>query len=79
MKMEIKVVNDEIKVKKQQIVSLERQIAHSMSDSQGKLYNLKLPPVMLICTQFGFQLFCSLNYVNISDCCTGFAVLHGDT
>ncbi|KAF0902588.1 hypothetical protein E2562_018082 [Oryza meyeriana var. granulata] len=42
IEMEMKVVNDEIKLNKQQIVSLERRISHSMSDSQGKHDNLEL-------------------------------------
>ncbi|XP_015694238.1 kinesin-like protein KIN-7G isoform X2 [Oryza brachyantha] len=43
IEMEMKVVNDEIKLNKQQIASLERRISHSISDSRGKHDNLELP------------------------------------
>lgn len=45
MKMEMKKVNDEIKGKKHQIASLERQIPHSISNNQGMADKLELTPV----------------------------------
>jgi centromeric protein E len=44
MKMEMKKVNDEIKGKKHQIASLERQIPHSISNNQGMADKLELTP-----------------------------------
>lgn len=55
LKMEMKVVNAEIKCK-QQISSLERQIAHSVADSRGKLDTSEPSTVMFMCTIFGFDL-----------------------
>uniref|UniRef100_A0A0E0L946 Kinesin-like protein n=1 Tax=Oryza punctata TaxID=4537 RepID=A0A0E0L946_ORYPU len=42
IEMEMKVVNDEIKLNKQKIASLERRISNSMSDSRGMHDNLEL-------------------------------------
>uniref|UniRef100_A0A0D9WN28 Kinesin-like protein n=1 Tax=Leersia perrieri TaxID=77586 RepID=A0A0D9WN28_9ORYZ len=42
VEMEMKVVNDEIKLNKQKIASLERRISHSTSNSRGKQDNLEL-------------------------------------
>lgn len=44
IQMEMKKINDQIKGKKQQIASLERQMPHSMSNSQGKVDKLELSP-----------------------------------
>ena len=55
LKMEMKKTSDEIKGKKRQIASLEREIAHATLGSKGKADKLELSPVMLyIC--FGFLL-----------------------
>jgi hypothetical protein len=45
-KMEMKKISDEIKGKKRQIASLEREIAHATLGSQGKADELELSPVM---------------------------------
>ncbi|XP_052160579.1 kinesin-like protein KIN-7G isoform X2 [Oryza glaberrima] len=42
IEMEMKVVNDEVKLNKQKIASLERRISNSMSDSRGMHDNLEL-------------------------------------
>jgi centromeric protein E len=44
--MEMKKISDEIKGKKRQIASLEREIAHATLGSQGKADELELSPVM---------------------------------
>ncbi|XP_052142933.1 kinesin-like protein KIN-7D, chloroplastic [Oryza glaberrima] len=44
IQMEMKKVNDEIKGKKHQIASLERQIPHSISNNQGMADKLELTP-----------------------------------
>ncbi|KAF0931233.1 hypothetical protein E2562_002582 [Oryza meyeriana var. granulata] len=44
IQMEMKKVSDEIKGKKHQIVSLERQIPHSISNNQGMVDKLELTP-----------------------------------
>jgi len=55
IQMEMKKTSDEIKGKKRQIASLEREIAHATLGSKGKADKLELSPVMLyIC--FGFLL-----------------------
>ena len=55
LKMEMKKISDEIKGKKRQIESLEREIARATLGSQGKADKLELSPVMFyIC--FGFLL-----------------------
>jgi len=55
LKMEMKKTSDEIKGKKRQIASLEREIAHATLGSKGKADKLELSPVMFyIC--FGFLL-----------------------
>ncbi len=51
VKMEMKVVNDEVKLNKQKIASLERRISNSMSNSRGMHDNLELSLVMFTCTQ----------------------------
>jgi hypothetical protein len=46
--MEMKKISDEIKGKKRQIASLEREIAHATLGSQGKVDKLELSPVMFL-------------------------------
>lgn len=65
VKMEMKVVNDEVKLNKQKIASLERRISNSMSNSRGMHDNLELSLVMFTCTQVWFPTLCSSNYIHI--------------
>lgn len=53
--MDMKKTSDEIKGKKRQIASLEREIAHATLGSQGKAGKLELSPVMFF-TCFGLTL-----------------------
>jgi hypothetical protein len=55
LKMKMKKTSDEIKAKQQQISSLEKQIPHSLSDSQAKVDKLDLSPVTF-CYHLGFIL-----------------------
>lgn len=74
----MKKISDEIKAKQQQISSLEKQMPHSLSNSQVKVDKLDLSPVTFY-HHLGLILYLSEHSVYQYDGFICFAVLRGTT